>query len=71
VTPQRIRNVTGCRAIIELLDRQDRGERWSVERVTSKGQCTARAEAIGPLFEGTPGGCGAAVWCGETERENA
>ena len=71
MTPQRTRNLLGAAAILELLDRQDRGERWAVERVTARDKSNGRAEAFGPLFEGTPGGCGVAVWCGETERENA
>lgn len=71
MTPQRTRNLLGSAAILELLDRQDRGERWRVERVTAKDKSNERAEALGPLFEGAAGGCGVAVRCGETERESA
>lgn len=42
MTAQQARNVARAAAIIELLDRQDRGERWHVERV--------RVAAM-PLFE--------------------
>jgi hypothetical protein len=71
VTPQRARNLAGSAAVLELLDRQDRGERWAVERVTAGSECTARAEALGPLFEGAAGECGVAVRQSETERESA
>lgn len=71
MTPQQARNLAGCRAVLELLDRQDRGERWAVERVTAKDKSSGRADALGPLFEGVAGGCGVAVRCGETERNRA
>lgn len=69
MTPQRARNLLGSAAVLELLDRQDRGERWCVARVTAKDKCTARAEALGPLFEGASGGCGVADVVSVTERE--
>lgn len=71
MTPQRTRNLLGSAAVLELLDRQDRGERWAVERVTAKDKCTARADAIGPLFEGVAGGCGVADVNGEAGMESA
>ena len=69
MTPQRTRNLAGCRAVLELLRRQDSGERWAVERVTAGNKCTARADALGPLFEGVTGGCGVADVNGEAGRE--
>lgn len=71
VTPQRTRNLLGSAAILELLGRQDRGERWAVERVTTKDKSNGRAGALGPLFEGVAGGCGVAVVNGEAGRESA
>lgn len=71
MTPQRTRNMLGAAAILELLDRQDRGERWAVERVTAMDKRTARAEALWPLFEGVTGGCGVADVASVTERESA
>ena len=69
MTPQRTRNLLGSAAVLELLDRQDRGERWAVERVTAKNKCTARADTLGPLFEGAAGGCGVADVTSEAGRE--
>lgn len=69
MTPQQARNLVGAAAVLELLDRQDRGERWAVERVTAKDKSNERADALGPLFEGAAGRCGVAVRQSETERE--